>query len=231
MERIYGYSRVNRFPLVIAAGLSKRDALADWRTDAGLFAVGGLSLLMILLAMGMVLLRQIKHSMQTEAELMRTRDQLTSINQMLEELALLDGLTGLANRRQFDIALKNELARASRNYRSVALLMLDIDYFKQYNDSYGHVAGDQCLQQIGQTLKAGVPQQRHTGALRRRRDGDYPAGYRRAGRADFRRTRHQRGSRSEDPASGQPARHRYHQHRHLRQSATYVQRYANQLYQ
>ena len=108
---------------------------------------------MILLAMGMVLLRQIKHSMQTEAELMRTRDQLTSINQMLEELALLDGLTGLANRRQFDIALKNELARASRNYRSVALLMLDIDYFKQYNDSYGHVAGDQCLQQIGQTLK------------------------------------------------------------------------------
>lgn len=153
VERIYGYSRVNRFPLVIAAGLSKRDALADWRTDAGLFAAGGLSLLMILLAMGMVLLRQIKHSMQTEAELMRTRDQLTSINQMLEELALLDGLTGLANRRQFDIALKNELARASRNYRSVALLMLDIDYFKQYNDSYGHVAGDQCLQQIGQTLK------------------------------------------------------------------------------
>lgn len=42
VERIYGYSRVNRFPLVIAAGLSKRDALADWRTDAGLFAAGGL---------------------------------------------------------------------------------------------------------------------------------------------------------------------------------------------
>jgi diguanylate cyclase (GGDEF)-like protein len=84
---------------------------------------------------------------------MRTRDQLTSINRTLEELALLDGLTGLANRRQFDIALKNELMRASRNYRSVALLMLDIDYFKQYNDIYGHVAGDQCLQQIGQMLK------------------------------------------------------------------------------
>ena len=66
---------------------------------------------------------------------------------------MLDGLTGLANRRQFDIAMKNELMRASRNYRSVALLMLDIDCFKQYNDIYGHVAGDQCLQQIGQTLK------------------------------------------------------------------------------
>ncbi|CAI0740266.1 sensor domain-containing diguanylate cyclase [Serratia ficaria] len=153
VERIYGYSRVNRYPLVIAAGMSKRDALADWRDDASLFAVGGLSLLVILLALGLVLLRQIKHSVQTEAELVRTRDQLTTINQMLEELALLDGLTGLANRRQFDIALKNELTRASRNYRSVALLMLDIDYFKQYNDIYGHVAGDQCLQQIGQTLK------------------------------------------------------------------------------
>ncbi|CAI0740403.1 Bacteriophytochrome cph2 [Serratia entomophila] len=153
VERIYGYSRVNRYPLVIAAGLSKQDALADWRNEAGLFTIGGLSLLGILLAMGWVLLRQIRHSVQTEAELTHTRDQLTTINQMLEELALLDGLTGLANRRQFDIALKNELTRASRNYRSVALLMLDIDCFKQYNDIYGHVAGDHCLQQIGQTLK------------------------------------------------------------------------------
>jgi diguanylate cyclase (GGDEF)-like protein len=153
VERIYGYSRVNRYPLVIAAGLSKEDVLADWRNDSGVFALGGFTLLAILLALGLVLMRQINHSVRTEAELMRTRDQLTSINRTLEELALLDGLTGLANRRQFDIALKNELMRASRNYRSVALLMLDIDYFKQYNDIYGHVAGDQCLQQIGQMLK------------------------------------------------------------------------------
>lgn len=151
--RIYGYSRVNNYPLVIVAGLSKRDALAEWRSDAGLFVIGGLSLLIILLAMGLALLRQIRHSVLTEAELMRARDQLTAINQMLEELALMDGLTGLANRRQFDIALKNELTRAARNCHSVALLMLDIDCFKQYNDIYGHVAGDQCLQLIGQTLK------------------------------------------------------------------------------
>lgn len=153
VERIYGYSRTNHYPLVITAGLSKEDVLADWRNDSGLFVAGGAILLAILLALGLVLMRQINHSMRTEAELMRTRDQLTSINLRLEELALLDGLTGLANRRQFDIALKNELARAARNYRSVALLMLDIDYFKQYNDIYGHVAGDQCLQQIGQMLK------------------------------------------------------------------------------
>lgn len=64
-----------------------------------MFAMGAFSLLVILLVMGLVLLRQIKHSVQTEAELMRTRDQLITINQMLEELALIDILTSPANRR------------------------------------------------------------------------------------------------------------------------------------
>lgn len=154
VERVYGYSRVERYPLVITAGLSKRDVLADWRSDASLFVLGGGVLLSILLALGLVLIRQINHSVQTEVELMRTRDQLTQMNHTLEELALLDSLTGLANRRQFDIALKNEMTRAARNDRSVALLMLDIDYFKQFNDIYGHVAGDQCLQQLGRLLQS-----------------------------------------------------------------------------
>ena len=85
---------------------------------------------------------------------MRTRDQLTQMNQTLEELALLDGLTGLANRRRFDMALANHSNHAARYARNLALLILDIDYFKQYNDIYGHVAGDRCLQQIGQLLQA-----------------------------------------------------------------------------
>lgn len=154
VERVYGYSRVERYPLVITAGLSKQDVLAEWRSDASLFVIGGGVLLTILLALGLVLIRQINHSVQTEVELMRTRDQLTQMNHTLEELALLDSLTGLANRRQFDIALKNEMTRAARNDRYVALLMLDIDYFKQFNDIYGHVAGDQCLQQLGRMLQS-----------------------------------------------------------------------------
>ncbi|AHG22010.1 diguanylate cyclase [Chania multitudinisentens RB-25] len=153
VERIYGYSRVGRYPLVITAGLSKKDILADWRNDASLFALGGGTLLVILVTLGLLLIRQINHSVQTEAELVLTRDQLTQLNHTLEEQALLDGLTGLANRRQFDITLKNEITRAARNARHMALLMLDIDYFKQYNDIYGHVAGDLCLQQIGRMLK------------------------------------------------------------------------------
>lgn len=154
LERIYGYSRGESYPLVIAAGLSKKDVLVDWRSDASLFIVGGGVLLAILVSLGLVLIRQINYSVQTETELTRTRDQLTLMNHTLEELALLDGLTGLANRRHFDIALKNEMTRAARNNRSIALLMLDIDYFKQYNDIYGHVAGDLCLQQLGRMLKS-----------------------------------------------------------------------------
>ncbi|MDC6110213.1 sensor domain-containing diguanylate cyclase [Serratia rubidaea] len=154
VERIYGYSRVPHYPLVIAAGLSKHDVLSSWRKDTGLFALGGSILLAILLALGITLIRQINHSLQTEAELVRTRDQLTQMNQTLEELALLDGLTGLANRRRFDMALANHSNHAARYARNLALLILDIDYFKQYNDIYGHVAGDRCLQQIGQLLQA-----------------------------------------------------------------------------
>ncbi|MFC0227323.1 sensor domain-containing diguanylate cyclase [Serratia aquatilis] len=153
LERIYGYSRGEHYPLVITAGLAKDDVLADWHSDAALFIIGGGVLLSILVALGLVLIRQINYSVQTEAELTRTRDQLTLMNHTLEELALLDGLTGLANRRHFDIALKNEMTRAARNDRSIALLMLDIDYFKQYNDIYGHVAGDLCLQQLCRMLK------------------------------------------------------------------------------
>jgi diguanylate cyclase (GGDEF)-like protein len=79
-------------------------------------------------------------------------EELRIANQHLEEMASLDGLTGLANRRGFD----RELERAWRSaidYRGpVALMMIDIDHFKLYNDRYGHVAGDTCLRAVGETL-------------------------------------------------------------------------------
>jgi diguanylate cyclase (GGDEF)-like protein len=64
-----------------------------------------------------------------------------------------DGLTGLANRRQFEAVLNAEFSRAMRNGSPLALVMLDVDYFKQYNDIYGHPAGDECLRKIGQVVK------------------------------------------------------------------------------
>jgi diguanylate cyclase (GGDEF)-like protein len=73
-------------------------------------------------------------------------------NQHLEELASLDGLTGLANRRGFDRGLEREWQRAGEYRQSLALMMIDIDHFKLFNDRYGHVRGDACLRAVGETL-------------------------------------------------------------------------------
>ena len=71
------------------------------------------------------------------------------LNFELDRLARLDALSGLSNRRHFDEALQKEWARACRERNSLALIMLDVDHFKAYNDTYGHPAGDICLTQIG----------------------------------------------------------------------------------
>lgn len=66
--------------------------------------------------------------------------------------SITDGLTGLANRRQFDLVLEEEWLHASRSKRPLTLFMLDIDFFKKYNDSYGHTKGDDCIKKIAETL-------------------------------------------------------------------------------
>jgi len=80
-------------------------------------------------------------------------------NAALEELKRIsstDGLTGLHNRRHFDETLDHELKRARREKQPLSLLLLDVDHFKQFNDHYGHPAGDVCLQQVASALKATV---------------------------------------------------------------------------
>jgi diguanylate cyclase (GGDEF)-like protein len=79
-------------------------------------------------------------------------EELRIANEHLEELASLDGLTGLANRRGFDRELEVAWKRAAESGRPLALMMIDIDHFKLYNDRYGHVPGDTCLRAVGETL-------------------------------------------------------------------------------
>jgi len=78
------------------------------------------------------------------------RKQLTDL---LERLSYQDGLTGIANRRKFDEAMQLEWRRAKRGQVSLSLIMVDIDFFKKFNDRYGHQAGDDCLKEIARTLQ------------------------------------------------------------------------------
>lgn len=85
----------------------------------------------------------------------RVRTQLTVKRQSdaLRELTLTDGLTGVANRRAFDEVLDAEWRRCARAQAAMALIMVDIDHFKNFNDAYGHQEGDACLQQVGAAMK------------------------------------------------------------------------------
>lgn len=78
--------------------------------------------------------------------------QLEAANQKLELLASLDGLTGVANRRHFDEYLQQEWRRLVREKLPLSLILADIDYFKLYNDSYGHPKGDECIQEVAKTI-------------------------------------------------------------------------------
>lgn len=81
---------------------------------------------------------------------------LQTLNQRLEALSTTDGLTGIANRRHFDRLLANEWLRCTRLAQPLALAMVDIDWFKKYNDCYGHQAGDECLRNFSRILAATV---------------------------------------------------------------------------
>ncbi len=93
-------------------------------------------------------------------------EQLEDANRKLATLSITDGLTGLANRRHFDDVLRAECARATRVGQPLAVIMLDVDYFKLFNDRHGHQAGDACLIRVAQALAAGM-----------RRAGDLTARY------------------------------------------------------
>lgn len=87
-------------------------------------------------------------------ELTQSQQQLLHVNQILSQQALQDTLTGLPNRRAFDHGILQEFDRAMRHDSTLTLLMCDIDHFKLYNDQFGHLQGDVCLQQVARILQS-----------------------------------------------------------------------------
>lgn len=86
------------------------------------------------------------------SERKKTEEQLLRLQKQLEDYSFKDGLTGVANRRMFDSILDLEWAKAMSSKQPLSLLMLDIDCFKQYNDYYGHIKGDDCLKRVASVL-------------------------------------------------------------------------------
>ncbi|OMQ40788.1 sensor domain-containing diguanylate cyclase [Pseudomonas putida] len=156
VERLYAFRKSELLPLVTTVALGKHEALAAWRTEALLSAVVVTGLLGLTGLIGWFLILDIRRRTQAEDRLRGAQQQLLSSNRQLELLAMKDALTGLANRRCFDESLAMEARRAQREGTSLALLMIDIDYFKRFNDSLGHVAGDACLQTVSRIFEACV---------------------------------------------------------------------------
>lgn len=90
------------------------------------------------------------------ARIAQTQEDLAEANRLLERMAHMDVLTQVTNRRGFDDAVKRELKRAERDHQPLALLLMDIDHFKQFNDNYGHIKGDECLREVGQCLQGAL---------------------------------------------------------------------------
>lgn len=94
------------------------------------------------------------------SERKKQEQELETLKKQLEEYSYQDGLTGIANRRFFEDSYQREWLNAQREQQPLTLMLLDIDYFKQYNDHNGHILGDACLKQIAQILKKSVSRPR-----------------------------------------------------------------------
>jgi diguanylate cyclase (GGDEF)-like protein len=166
IERLYSYRHLEGYPLVVASAQSKEEILGDWWGTV-IKTSGVMALALALMVWGSArMIRQIRIREQLEDELRRAGAALEQHNQALKTLAESDGLTGLANRRLFEDALAGELARARRSGSEFGLILCDVDFFKKYNDRYGHVAGDDCLRHVAAAIAGGA-----------RRPGDLAARY------------------------------------------------------
>lgn len=139
-------------PIIMITGL------ADTASVDRAFAVGALDYATKPIHMAVLRhrVRQVLRERELRTQLAAINQQLVAANRELQALARVDSLTQLANRRHFEEVLDQDWVRLLRSQQPIGLVLCDIDFFKQYNDTYGHPAGDSCLQAIAQVLRASV---------------------------------------------------------------------------
>lgn len=153
VERVIGFRRVNGYPLVVIAAFDRNEILADWRSESFGSLVISAILLLILSLIGYRLTKLMKQQIQAQRELQTSQKKYIEANKTLKSMALEDGLTGIANRRHFDLFLETAISQKKRKPNDTTLIIIDIDFFKFYNDHYGHVQGDECLKSVAAIIK------------------------------------------------------------------------------
>jgi len=141
-HRLYTFTNVGTLPLIVVVALSSEDVFAAWRRSALLISGATGVLCVGLLWLAWLLCLELRRRYRAE--------------KVLSELAGTDALTGLANRRTLDQRLRQEWDRAQRSGEPLALLMLDVDHFKAFNDRHGHQGGDNALRSVALVINNNV---------------------------------------------------------------------------
>ena len=154
--RLYSFRHLDNFPFLVAVGRAKDELLSNWKRSSMLIGAAALLIGAVFVGFANRLVRQIRIRDALDHQVRMYSEELERRNVGLRVLAHTDKLTQLANRRRFDELLELELKRAHRSRTPVSLLLMDLDYFKQFNDRYGHLAGDACLQNAARVLAGKV---------------------------------------------------------------------------
>jgi diguanylate cyclase (GGDEF)-like protein len=157
VRRFYTFRHISNLPLIVVAGASVDEVYAAWRRKA--VVVGSILAVLCVTTVALCVLfrREMLRRIKAENALVEAAKKLTV-------MADTDGLTGLANRRSFDASLLVEWKRAIRSETPIALLMIDADCFKLYNDRYGHQEGDRVLQSVATCIEQNIRRPSDVGA-------------------------------------------------------------------
>jgi diguanylate cyclase (GGDEF)-like protein len=142
IRRLYTFGHLPGTSMIIVVGPSEKEVFSGWWRRAAIIGMLMVVFSAALQFMSLLLMAELKSRKESEAQ--------------MRALARTDSLTGLATRRVFDEVIVREHAIAKRSKRALALLFIDVDYFKSFNDAYGHQAGDQALVKIAGVIAAGI---------------------------------------------------------------------------